>query len=124
MTLSRTVLPILLAILAPAAPRAADVPLPPPPDGTALQTSAPRVQKIAVLAGFLSEGEASSPTLQVDLARAATPAKWTRLQLELHLPIRGGRTQWDGVTTRTVLVPSFPTPISYEEPTGTTDDTV
>jgi hypothetical protein len=53
----------------------------------------------------------------------ATPAGWSRAEFEWHLPIRGGRRQWDGVLTRTVVLPTYP-PTSYQEPVGTTDDTV
>ena len=124
MTTPRTaLLALLLSALPPLAARAADVPLPPTPSGTALQGGVPRTYKLAVLGGFLSEGDVSSLSLQVDIARVATPAGWTRVEFEWHLPIRGGRTMWDGVLTRTVTLPTSP-PTSYQEPVGTTDDTV
>lgn len=129
MTTSRTtLLALLLSALAPAAARPtetryADVPLPPPPPGTVLQSSTSPTHRIAVLAGFLSEGSASSPSLQVDFAREATPAAWTRARLEWHLPIRGGRLQWRGVLTQTVVLPTSP-PSSSQQAVGTTDDAI
>jgi hypothetical protein len=128
-TTSRTILlALLLSALAPAAAlsadsRYADVPLPPPPPGTVLRSGTSPTYRIAVLAGFLSEGSDSSPSLQVDLAREATPAAWTRARLEWHLPIRGGRLQWHGVLTQTVALPTYP-PSSYQKPVGTTDDAI
>jgi hypothetical protein len=107
----------------PADSRYADVPLPPPPPGTVLQSSTPAAYRFALLAGFLSEGSASSPSLQVDFAREATPAAWTRARFEWHLPIRGGHLRWQGVLTRTVVLPTYP-PSTFQEPVGTTDDAI
>jgi hypothetical protein len=123
-----TIVPaVLLALLVSATPpRAApsdDVPLPPPPPGTVLQASTSPTYRLAVLAGFLSEGSVSSPSLQLDLSRAATPASWTRAQLEWHLPVRAGHLQWDGVLMQTVTLPTYP-PTSYQQPVGTSRDTV
>jgi hypothetical protein len=109
---------ILLLSLAPAAVRAADVALPPPPAGMALQPDAGvrRAYKLAVLGGFVTEGDVASGSLQLDLARVATPASWKRVQLEWHLPVRVGRPQWDGTLLRTRG--------GVEDVAGTTKDTV
>lgn len=123
-----TIVPtVLLAFLVSAPPRpaapAGDVPLPPPPPGTVLLASASPAYRLAVLAGFASEGSVSSPSLQLDLSRAATPANWTRAQLEWHLPVRGGHLRWDGVLTQTVVLSTSP-PTSYQRPVGTTNDRI
>jgi hypothetical protein len=105
-------LALLLAALSPAAAGAADVPLPPPPPGTMPLAAggAARAYKLAVLAGFLAQGETGSPSLQVDLGRVVTPSGWTRAELEWHVPLRVARPHWKGVLTD-------PSP-------GTTEDTV
>lgn len=122
-----TIVPaVLLALLVSAPPRATarsdDVPLPPPP-GTVLQASTSPTYRLAVLAGFLSEGSESSPSLQLDLSRSATPAAWTRAQFEWHLPVRAGHLKWQGALTQTVVLPTYP-PTSYQETVGTTDDSI
>jgi len=125
-TIQRTALVALfLSTLAPVAARAADVGLPPPPTGTTLQPGggAPGRYKLAVLGGFVTEGEVASPSLQLDLGRMATPSKWKRFQLEWHLPVRVGRPQWDGTLTRTEVVSTFP-PVATTVAVGTTKDTV
>lgn len=99
MTLKRpALLALLLSTLAPAAGRAADVPLPPPPAGTSLSSYGPsgRTFKVAFLGGFLAQGEIGSPSLAVDVGMVATPAKWKKVQLEWHLPVSVARPHWEG----------------------------
>lgn len=112
----RTALPLLLATVLPAAAVAVD-PAPPPPVG------AGRAYKLAVLGGFLAHDDVGSPSVQLDVARDATPGKWRRLQLEWHLPIRLGRPHWEGTLTRSVPLPTVP-PSTTQEEVGTTEDTV
>jgi hypothetical protein len=121
MTFQRTaLLALLAAALLPVAGRAADVPLPPPPSGTSLQPSpaASRGYTLAFLGGFLAQGSAASPSLQVDVGRDFTPGKWTRGRLELHLPVRVARPDWGGEIT-------FTDPLTFATTNlGTTEDTV
>jgi hypothetical protein len=115
-------LALLLSALPPVAARSDDVPLPPPPPGTVLLAGASPTYKLSVLAGFLSEWSVASPSLLVDLARAATPASWTRAQLEWHLPVQGAHLQRDGLLMQVVALPTIPPTISLQ-PVGTTEDT-
>jgi opacity protein-like surface antigen len=114
-TFHRTSLLALLLAVAPVAGRAADVPLPPPPAGTSLDDggSPGRAFKLAVLGGFLAQGEIGSPSLAVDLGMVATPPSWRRVQLEWHLPIRVARPHWEGILFDSV-----------GDPNGTTEDTI
>lgn len=122
MTLKRpALLVLLLSTLAPVAGRAADVPLPPPPAGTSLYGPSGRTFKVAFLGGFLAQGEIGSPSLAVDVGMVATPAKWKKLQLEWHVPVRVARPHWESVLFRTFTDPYYGT---YEEEVGTTEDTV
>lgn len=114
---------VALSTLSPAASRAADVPLPPPPGGTSLQPGAgARTYKLALMGGFLDQGGAASGSIQIDVGLVATPRNWNRFQLEWHLPVRLARPQWDGRLSRVVGRP-FPLP-SYAVDVGTTKDTV
>jgi hypothetical protein len=116
-------LAFLLAALAPALAAGADVPLPPPPSGTALQGGGLRSYKFAVLGGFLSQSDVASATVELDLGLIATPPSWKRVQFEWHLPVRAGRPKWDGTLSRTVVDSIYP-PLSHSETVGTTNDTV
>lgn len=111
MTTPRTALLALLLAALPAAGRAADVPLPPPPAGTNLApAAAPGRYTVALQAGFLAQGGIGSPALQIDVGRDWRTLKAFRL--ELHLPVRVARPHWEG---------------SIEDasgfPVGTTEDT-
>lgn len=127
MTTQRSALPaLILSLLLPAAGRAADVELPPPPEGTVLQPSCPlpRGYKLALLGGFLAQGDVASASLQLDVARAADFPDLKRIRIEWHLPIRTARPQWDGTLTRTVSTPTYGgPPIVTSEPVGTSKDT-
>jgi hypothetical protein len=116
-------LAFLLATLVPALAAGADIPLPPPPSGTALQGGGVRSYKFAVLGGFLSQSDVASATVELDLGLVSTPPGWKRVQFEWHLPVRAGRPKWDGTLSRTVLVSAVP-PVTTTEPVGTTRDTV
>jgi hypothetical protein len=120
-TIHRTApLALLLSVLAPAASRAVDVPLPPPPSGTLLQSPSlsGRGYTLAFLGGFLAQGSAGSPSIQVDVGRDATPEKWTRGRFELHLPVRLARPDWSGSITMTDPLTRETTKL------GTTEDSV
>lgn len=103
-------LALLLATLSPAAAGAADLPPSSPPPGTTSPSRPGRDYKLALLAGFLAQGEVGSPSLQIDVGRVSTPSRWTRVELEWHVPVRVARPHWTGELT----VPS----------SGTTEDTV
>lgn len=94
MTIQRTAL-LALLLAAPAAGRAADVPLPPPPAGTTLAPAgAPGRYTVALQAGFLAQGGIGSPALQIDVGRDWRTLK--AFQLGLHLPVRVARPHWEG----------------------------
>jgi hypothetical protein len=115
-------LALLLSVLAPAASRAVDVPLPPPPPGTNLQASTGGY-KVALLGGFLGQGDVASASLQLDVARRADFPQLKRIAVEWHLPIRVARPQWDGALTRTIVVPIAYGGGAIQETVGTTKDT-
>lgn len=128
MTTQRSALPALvLSLLLPAAGRAADVALPPPPEGTVLQPTPVSASgyKVALLGGFLAQGDVASASLQLDVARPADFPTLKRIQIEWHLPIRAARPQWDGTLSRTITTPTYPgsPPIVTSEPVGTSKDT-
>jgi hypothetical protein len=86
------------------------------------QVSASSGYKVALLGGFLAQGDVASASLQLDVARPADFPTLKRIQIEWHLPIRTARPQWDGTLTRTVTTPTYP-PIVTSEPVGTSKDT-
>jgi len=135
---SKAVLPCLvLALAAPAlaqtparraaakpalgATERADVPLPPPPAGTARVAAAPASSGtwLALSVGaFAAFDRGQSVTGQVDYGFERTPPGWSRLQLEWHLVAAVARPSADTQLTRTELVAaSFP-PAYRQVPTG------
>jgi hypothetical protein len=94
-----------------AAPRV-DVPLPPPPPGTARVAAAPASRGAWLglsLGAFAAFDRGQSVTGQIDYGIERTPPGWSRLQLEWHLVAAVARPSADTELTRTELVPgSFP----------------
>lgn len=123
MTILRTALLGFLLSLAPGA-LAFDVPLPPPPSGTALQpaaTTPPGSYSVGLSAGFLSQGGVASAMLQVDVGRRLDLEALKRVRLEVHLPVRVARPEWTGTITETVIDP-FLGPITSD--VGTSEDRI
>lgn len=98
----------------PAAPTsaraAAEIPLPPPPEGTALRPR--RAAWLAVSAGPWAGFDAGqSAALLVDYGFLRTPAAWRRLELEVRLSVMVARPTEDTDLTVLVLPPFGVTPV-------------
>jgi hypothetical protein len=95
---------------APKAPRSAtaapsrivDVPLPPAPVAAAPVAAAPRTTWLGVSAGpFAAFDRGSGFAVAIDYGRTATPARWRRAELELHVPVTLSRPSSTEDVTRT-----------------------
>lgn len=110
----RTALAATLATLAAPALATAqrgDVPLPPPPTGTARLVTAPEPGGtwLGLSVGpFAAFDRGQSFAGQIDYGFERTPPGWTRLQLEWHLVVAGARPSEDTQLSRVELVSTYP----------------